>query len=283
MIIGIGLPRTGTSSLRVAVERLGYKAQTNPFDPRRLDNLFAGNVRAAVEADLASGATYLSEPYYAFVPGLVEAFPEAKFIHTLRSSYSWKNSWRRYHRKTPQHTLYHPHTVIQRALLASAFGAPITDDELDNAYFRHLDDIHHLIPNEPLKLVLHDPNLYKKLTNFLGKEPVDEPFPRENESVSSDLFCGRRTKTMGMKKRPKKLWWVWVTYPLAEETKGPSYDDLIEEAVGEACESSVHCFVVRDQYWWFSSQKAAVSAKARIVDLALDGVKVSITMITPIE
>ncbi len=73
LVINLGLPRTGTSSVRAAMRQLGYKVQDDPFAPWRVQLLLRDprplveRVGDMLDADFAAGYEFLSEPYN-FVP-----------------------------------------------------------------------------------------------------------------------------------------------------------------------------------------------------------------------
>jgi len=96
LVMNVGLPRTGTTSLRRAMTLLGWRAQEDPYQARRMELLLAGKVREAVEADLADGFTYLSEPYYCRAPEAVDAVRALGGVAlcTLREREAWLASVR---------------------------------------------------------------------------------------------------------------------------------------------------------------------------------------------
>lgn len=76
LVFGVGLPRTGTSSLTVAMARLGYTVQ-HYFTKAQWERLI-GSVEFASDM-----------PVSARVPLLVARYPEAKFILTVRDPDAW--------------------------------------------------------------------------------------------------------------------------------------------------------------------------------------------------
>lgn len=98
LAINVGLPRTGTSSFRAAMRRLGWSVQTDPFDPTRIDLLMRGKVREAIERDVAAGFNFLSEPYYIAADAAAREVRAMGGIAlcTLRREEEWKRSVRAY-------------------------------------------------------------------------------------------------------------------------------------------------------------------------------------------
>lgn len=128
LVFGLGLPRTGTSSLRAAMAELGWRAQTDPFEERRLQLLFEGRITEAVGRDLAAGYTYLSEPYFAFADQVREAYPSAVMIYTVRDFVSWRTSLKAFLSDRPRRSMPYfvasrdAFTPAQRVLIALAWG-----------------------------------------------------------------------------------------------------------------------------------------------------------------
>lgn len=99
MVIGIGLEKTGTNTLSRALEILGYENKIG-FD---LDLLEAyKNGRTAEVVDAAKTCQQAVDYPWAFVyQELYEAYPEAKFILTVRTSaMRWFNSLCHHARRT---------------------------------------------------------------------------------------------------------------------------------------------------------------------------------------
>lgn len=86
-IFGIGLARTGTTTLAKALELLGYKSVHVECNVMEVTNSFAINNDVTEKNDAIIG-TPLS-PCYA---KLAHKYPDALFILTIRDSTSWLNS-----------------------------------------------------------------------------------------------------------------------------------------------------------------------------------------------
>jgi hypothetical protein len=91
-VFGIGLPRTATSSLAVALARLGYRAVHNQMDFRTVQALIHGRIRCPETenydaiCDVALVRTFQQ---------LDRSFPGSKFILTTRRTDAWLRSCRR--------------------------------------------------------------------------------------------------------------------------------------------------------------------------------------------
>jgi hypothetical protein len=87
-VFGIGLPKTGTTSLNAALNHLGLNSIHNPLDLRR--QAHEGTYK--FDRDDWDALTNFGEHFY---PQLDEAYPESKFILTIRDEEEWAESWRR--------------------------------------------------------------------------------------------------------------------------------------------------------------------------------------------
>lgn len=85
-IFNIGLPRTGTTSLNAAVNMLGFKSIHNPKKFRK--QAMEGQYR--FDDDDWRALTNFGEHFY---PQLDQAYPNSKFILTVRDEMDWLRSW----------------------------------------------------------------------------------------------------------------------------------------------------------------------------------------------
>jgi hypothetical protein len=98
-VIGVGYGRTGTLSLKTALERLGFgpcyhavELMRHPEHQARWEAAFHGNLQwAEVFAGYRSTVDF---PGTAFWRELVDAYPEAKVILTVRDPQEWYASMR---------------------------------------------------------------------------------------------------------------------------------------------------------------------------------------------
>lgn len=201
-VIGAGFGRTGTKSLKFALEQLGFgpchhmtevlktpgaaepwaaAAEGKPVD---WDGVFDG-YRSAVDWPAAD---YWSE--------LAEHFPQAKIILTVRDPESWFRS--------TQDTIFGPIYalmsgdpsaigVTMRAIAARHFGGRPNDRAACLAgYEAHTAAVRRDVPADRL-LVLDVAEGWDPLCRFLGVNVPDTPFPRAN---STDEFRQRATAMM---------------------------------------------------------------------------------------
>lgn len=196
-IIGPGFGRTGTASLKIALETLGFgpchhmhEVFANPAQVAHWQALAAG---LAVDWD-AAFAGYRSQVDW---PGahawrvLADHYPQAKVILSVRPEESW---WRSFSSTigtllTQLDTLpempWHIRTMLDvgRDLVERrTFGAPASDKAAAlAAYRRHTAEVCAAI--QPDRLLVYDmAEGWGPLCRFLGVAVPDAPFPRTNSS-----------------------------------------------------------------------------------------------------
>ncbi len=191
-IIGAGVGRTGTYSLKLALNRLG----TGPCHHME-EVLFNQAVQVPLWAAAASGqpdwdAVYqgyesaVDWPTAGFFRELNAAYPSAKFVLTHRSPDSWVESF-----CTTIYKLLAGRDAVPREMLpwldmATAViaktGFPLGLDEagLRQAFIAHHDAVKAAIPADQL-LVYQVREGWDPLCAFLDVPVPSEPFPRTND------------------------------------------------------------------------------------------------------
>lgn len=166
-IFGIGLSRTGTSSLTYALRILGYKACHFPT-----------NLNVALEEYEALTDTPIARDY----KQLDKLYPGSKFILTTRELKSWLNSMER-------HFLLHPADQKESWVLKLRMDLYQTvnfdSNLLEKSYYRHLNDVKKYFKDRENDLLIMDITLgdsWNILCPFLSKIiPIDD-FPKINTS-----------------------------------------------------------------------------------------------------
>jgi len=193
-VIGSGFGRTGTKSLKAALEILGFgrchhmhEIVENPEQVAHWQRLAAG---ASVDWETVF-AGYNSQVDW---PGahvwreLAEAFPDAKVIHTVRPEDKWWASFNKTIGKLlaryddlplPPHI--HDILAAWNDLAGKeTFGGVLGDREIAlAAYRRRTSDVSEALPAERL-LVFDVAEGWGPLCAFLKVEVPDEPFPHHN-------------------------------------------------------------------------------------------------------
>jgi hypothetical protein len=205
-ILGVGLGRTGTMSLTVALRRLGFR--TMHYDRVRLNDILDGSnpnpdFRRYDDLD---AVTDIPSAY--FYRELLEAYPEAKAILTVRDVDDW---WRSIERHVNVLFPYKPPKLFgydsrQRALGASprtdpgaenhfkmlllnmVYGSTIALEYLyKKKYLDHNASVVNDVPPERLLVMdITAGDGWAKLCAFLGAPVPDLPFPHVHQSELPD-------------------------------------------------------------------------------------------------
>ncbi len=197
-VIGAGFGRTGTASLKAALETLGYDKTHHMFE------VMGSKTQMKVWHGIAMGeepdwdAIYQGFPAAVDFPTasywreLADYYPEAKVILTVRSADSWWKSasstiipigkapplWAR--RLIPpirQNVEMADGTVWNRMF----DGRQFEESHAKQAFEKHNAEVQTELPRERL-LVFEVKQGWEPLCAFLGKPVPDEPFPHVNDS-----------------------------------------------------------------------------------------------------
>lgn len=174
MVFGIGLSKTGTTSLYVALHELGFRSGT------------FGHMRALGLEDWFRGdfsRDYLNEfdavtdlPIGSFLPQLDLRYPGSKFILTIRDLKSWLRSCRRQFTRQPE-----PGPGFTRDVQMAAYGTSVFNSErFAYVYETHRLNVEWYFQNRPDDLLVLDicgGQGWPELCDFLGMERPTVPFP----------------------------------------------------------------------------------------------------------
>ena len=195
-VIGSGFGRTGTASLKLALEMLGFgpchhmeEVLNHPEQVAHWQAYVAG--KPVVWDEVFSG--YRSQVDW---PGahvwreLAGEYPKAKLIHSVRPEDAWWASFSATIGKL--FTMYKdmpmpPHVAammgaMEIAIMQQTFGCPPTDREgVLAAYRRRTEQVRAAMPSERL-LVFDVTEGWGPLCSFLDVPVPNEPFPRKNST-----------------------------------------------------------------------------------------------------
>ncbi|WP_117198283.1 sulfotransferase family protein [Nocardiopsis sp. TNDT3] len=203
-VIGAGFPRTGTTSVKAALERLGFGPchhMSEVLDSSDLAARWAGIADTpAGEVDWArllegwrSGVDW---PLSFFWRELADAFPDARILLTVRDPHRWYESMRATIFKIVSEAGGKPAGAGVPPLLGtilplldrmwlSHFGVPSggNPDEATAvaAFERHTARVVAEVPADRL-LVYRAGEGWERLCAFLGADVPNEPFPRLNDT-----------------------------------------------------------------------------------------------------
>ncbi|MDF5758258.1 sulfotransferase family protein [Spongiactinospora sp. TRM90649] len=200
-VVGAGFPRTGTTSLKAALERLGFGpcfhmwellAHTDQVDhwlplasgeAVNWDDLFTG-YRSAVD--------YPASHYWW---ELAARYPDSKVILTIRDPHRWYTSFRAMvPTEEPERfppgweTMSRLFPLLQR-IGRETFGTfgrneGFPSEELAVRVFgEHIETVRRSLPADRL-LIFEARQGWEPLCDFLGAEVPDEPFPHLNDGGS---------------------------------------------------------------------------------------------------
>lgn len=190
-IFGIGLSKTGTTSLHHAFQELGFESKHFP----KIPETFAGHFRCLNRYDAACDISIV--PYY---PQLDAAYPGSKFILTVRNIderlQSMERWWSRKH---------HPTEYKIRVRIA-VFGIhTFNANRLRYVYQKYVRDVEEYFKDRPEDLLVMDicgGEGWDKLCPFLNKPIPSSNFPfmvpgskRKSVSVWPSMVARLRIKT----------------------------------------------------------------------------------------
>ena len=221
-VIGAGLPRTGTTSTKTALERLGFGPCFHTFEVMLHPEL-AGRWQSVCSGgpvdwdEVFEGfRSCVDWPASFFWRELAEAYPRAKVVLTVRDPHSWYASFRvltMLSARGPMREDETPEAVrpvvaamttlrpLFERIHGSVFGGkwpparPPDEERAVAAYHRHVGEVRAALPSERL-LVFDVREGWGPLCAFLGvATPPDGPFPHLNDSASiREMFELMRTE-----------------------------------------------------------------------------------------
>jgi len=166
-IFGLGLSRTGTTTLNTILRECGYNMIHYPND----NELYSMNNDGATDT-----------PVTAVYKELDKMFPNSKFIYTIRDKEEWMESIGPYLERKRNWNMDQRHIDIRNKI----YGAPFFEEKkYSDAYDFWLKDITDYFKNRPNDLlilnIVNDIDKPQKLFDFLGiKAKAPEKFPHKN-------------------------------------------------------------------------------------------------------
>lgn len=196
-VIGAGLGRTGTTSLMLALERLGFarchhmrELIMRPQTARDWERAAEGGP-VDWESLLAGFRATVDWPACHFYRVFAALYPRAKVILTVRDPESWFRSTQAtiLSEEHLQEVERRPMAGIVTKIIAPLFDGRFHDrDHMLATYERHNAEVRRTIAPERL-LVYDVKEGWEPLCRFLGVPTPSEPFPRAN--TTDDFRRGR--------------------------------------------------------------------------------------------
>lgn len=203
-VIGLGVGRTGTYSLKLALEQLGFgpchhMEEVDAFSGQQLE-FWTAAAHGTVDwsAAYAGYRAAVDWPTAAFCDELVAACPNARFLLTVRDPAKWYESFSKtiYPLVDPAGsspaTLDRFNAMVRTLMRKTGFEVPSGRSELIAAFELHMDHVRRTVPADRL-LVFEVAQGWEPLCTFLGVAVPEQPFPRTNstkdfwDSVGMDL------------------------------------------------------------------------------------------------
>lgn len=207
-IFGIGLSKTGTTSLHYALEILGFKAIHFPDNlvknsslktilrwrmnnlwfrisgskekPLYHDILINTNNKLILNKKYSDNYDALTDtPVTFFYKELDELYPGSKFIYTVRDIDNWLNSCKRHFTKLK-------YTGIMPQLQQELYNTYLFDEEkFKKTYNNHHNDVLNYFKGREKDILIIDITKNKgwnELCGFLDMPVPDKPFPHANKT-----------------------------------------------------------------------------------------------------
>lgn len=209
-VIGAGLGRNGTMSMKFAMEQLGFGPCYHMLEvfraaPAAIPQwLEAVNGRPDWDAIFSGYRATTDYPAASYWRELADHFPNAKVVLTTRDPDTWFDS--------VSETIFHSNTIASVAgtpfgeLLDKAifdeFGEELTDRSfMTDWYVKRNEAVVASLPPERL-LVFHPRQGWKPLCDFLGMPVPSHPFPQVNDRLDLSGTVGEKK---GLRADPAEL------------------------------------------------------------------------------
>jgi hypothetical protein len=183
-IFGIGLPKTGTSTLGRCFEILGYSKA--PYNLTLINQVAQGNY-SGLEKEIAQYQSFEDWPWPVVYPYLLEHYPEAKFILTLRADERvWLKSLQKHTSRNAQKN--------SEYLRQTFFGSPNPWDDEETYlkfYRQHIMQCTELFKDKPQQLLLlnwEDGDNWPELCDFLQVPIPNQDLPHVNPGKSTSTM-----------------------------------------------------------------------------------------------
>lgn len=201
-VIGAGLGRTGTHSLKLALEHLGFAPCYHMIEILDLPEAQEKWLKALEENladwdDIFAGYNATTDfPACIFYYELAQYYPNAKVILSLRDTNEWLESTQRtifadLDKLSPQQNDLRSRMAM--AALSRMFDGKYDRPALIAGFERHNDMVKRTIPPERL-LVYNIAEGWEPLCRFLEKPVPDRPFPKTNTTEDFHALRAAREK-----------------------------------------------------------------------------------------
>ncbi len=195
-IIGAGYGRTGTTSLKQALEYLGYRCyhmeevmkQYNHNHVQHWDDKYSGKPGRPYDEIFERYTATVDFPACSFYRELMEAYPDARVLLSVRDSEGWWKSFlalmqtsattRYFFFIRPMRKFY---KMVQK-LQQYVFNGPPNKETYIRRFEAHNEEVQASVPAEKL-LVYNVKEGWEPLCTWLDKPVPDIPFPHSNAGM----------------------------------------------------------------------------------------------------
>lgn len=199
--LGVGLSKTGTTSLSAAMTALGIR--TKHWEPDRLSAVIGGKNKVP-RFDIYNDCECMTDiPHAYFYKEIGAAYPSLKYILTVRNEDKWFHSMCKHYAG-----LRHDFTARQMALAVTSlqviYGVPSIEDMpaceflLKKRYRDWNENVRRTIPSDRLLVmnICDGVDGWDSLCRFLNVDIPAIPFPNENKAKQPPSAL-RKIKTKG--------------------------------------------------------------------------------------
>jgi hypothetical protein len=197
-VLGAGYGKTGTYSLKVALDKLGFPCYNfghvlinyKRGDADMWNNYIEGKSDMDWHKLYDGYEAVVDAPAYFYFREIIEAFPDIKVILTTRDPEKWYDSLidtLEKHDKVVKPFLFLPsfrafQQVLDNLIKMTSVEEPVKENSI-KAFVKHNEDVKNFVPEERL-LVYSVKDGWEPLCEFLGVPVPDEPFPWVNVGFS---------------------------------------------------------------------------------------------------
>ena len=183
-VFGIGLSRTGTVSLNIALRGLGFNVVHYPTDSVTYRELTSGQYRLTILEHHAGITDIVVAPFY---PQLDRVYPSSRFILTTREESSWLESMEEHWRNRSvlgAHLNGDPRVEAMRFFRAAVYGTyEFSRERMSYVKRLHEQNVLRYFQDRTdslLVLNIAEGDEWDKLAPFLGVPSPNIPFPIAN-------------------------------------------------------------------------------------------------------
>ncbi len=192
-VFGIGLSRTGTKSLTMALNQLNFKVIHYPSGQTILNELESGNYNFSVLKEFDGITDITVAPYYA---QLDQLFPDSKFILTVRDKDSWLRSIEAHWSGKPVLETAPDNEAkmkLRRLLRLAVYGTYVFNKErlsyVYDLHYRNVIEYFKARPDSLLVINICGGESWNKLCPFLNLPLLNEPFPSmQKKSILTQIL-----------------------------------------------------------------------------------------------